>query len=89
MAVCYEGGHPVSVCFCARRTAAAAEAGVETAAAFRGRGYGPRVVTAWAAAVRSQGLVPIYSTGWENNASRAVARKLGLVPFATDFAVDA
>jgi len=85
----HEGGYPVSVCFCARRSAAAAEAGVETAGAFRGRGYAPRVTTAWAAAVRRQGLVPLYSTGWENDASRAVARKLDLVPFATDFAIDA
>src|SRR5688500_18111087 len=83
----YEGRHPVSVCFCARRLTAAAEAGVETARAFRGRGYAPRVAMAWAAAVRSQGLVPLYSTEWENHASLAVARKLDLVPFATDFSI--
>src|SRR5436189_45453 len=41
-------GHPVSVCFCARRSAAAAEAGLETAPAFRGRGLAPRVASVWA-----------------------------------------
>jgi len=88
----HEGGHPVSVCFCARRSAAArapaAEAGVETANAFRGRGYAPRVATAWAAMVREQGLVPLYSTDWENHASLAVARKLELIPFAADFSIE-
>jgi hypothetical protein len=88
LAVRDEQGRPVSVCFCARRSPAAAETGVETAREFRGRGYAPRVVTAWAAAVREQGVVPLYSTGWENHASLAVARKLGLVRFATDFSID-
>ena len=37
-----EDGHAVSVCFCARRSDVAAEAGVETAVEFRGRGLGPR-----------------------------------------------
>ena len=31
-------GHAISICFCARHSHAAAEAGVETAAAFRGQG---------------------------------------------------
>ena len=43
-----EDGDAVSVCFCARRSGAAAEAGLETAAAFRGRGLGPHVTAAWA-----------------------------------------
>ena len=83
-----EGGQVVSVCFCARRSAAAAEAGVETAAAFRGRGYAGRVVSAWARRVRGEGLVPMYSTDWGNRASLGVARKLKLVPFAVDFSVE-
>jgi RimJ/RimL family protein N-acetyltransferase len=73
-----EEGHPVSLCFCARRSDVAAEAGVETAERFRGRGYAPRVVAAWVQAVRSSGRLPIYSTSWDNAPSLGVARKLGL-----------
>ena len=82
-----DGGHAVSVCFCARRSATAAEAGIETAAAFRGRGYAPRAAIAWARRVRAEGLTPLYSTDWSNRASLAVARKLKLVPFAADFSI--
>ena len=32
---------------------------------------------AWALAVRRAGIVPVYSTSWENLASQGVARKLG------------
>lgn len=78
-----EDGYPVSVCFCARRADAAAEAGLETAAAFRGRGFGPRVTAAWALAIRASGRMPLYSTAWTNSASLAVARKLGLVAYAS------
>ena len=77
-----EDGHAVSVCFCARRSSVAAEAGLETAAAFRGRGLGPHVAAAWALAVRASGRIPLYSTSWSNSASLSVARKLGLVGYA-------
>jgi len=82
-----EDGYPVSVCFCARRSAVAAEAGLDTAAGFRGRGLGPQVTAAWAHAVRSAGLLPIYSTSWSNDASLAVARKLGLEMCASDWSL--
>lgn len=82
-----ENGHAVSVCFCARRSKVAAEAGVETAEAFRGRGLGTRVTAAWALAVRQSGLIPLYSTSWTNDASLAVARKLGLIAYASDWSL--
>lgn len=75
--------YPVSVCFCARRSDVAAEAGLETAAQFRGRGFGPRVTAAWALVIRSSGRIPLYSTWWTNTASIAVARKLGLILYAS------
>jgi RimJ/RimL family protein N-acetyltransferase len=84
-----EGGHAASVCFCARRSTVAAEAGIETAAPFRGRGYAARAAIAWARQVGADGLTPLYSTDWSNHASLAVARKLQLVPFAADFYFEA
>ena len=77
-------GHAVAVCASVRITEHAHEAGVDTAPSYRGRGYAARVVAAWAHAVRETGVVPLYSTSWQNEASRAVARKLGLIQFGND-----
>jgi len=78
------GRRAVSVCCSVRKTEHAHEAGVETATSMRGRGYAALVVAAWARAVREHGCVPMYSTSWQNEASRSVARKLDLVPFGSD-----
>ncbi len=83
----FEDGSPVSVCFCARRFAEAAGAGVETAEAYRGRGFAARVTAAWALAIRAGGLVPLYSTAWTNDASVSVARKLGLMAYASTWSL--
>lgn len=83
-----QDGAAVSVCFSSRLTEHVAEAGVETAPAFRGRGYAPRVAAAWAEAVRASGRFPIYGTSWDNLASQVVARKLGLVQFATSLSIE-
>jgi len=80
-------GHPVSICFCARRSDLAAEAGVDTAPAHRGRGYAGRVTSAWALAMRASGRIPLYSTSWTNTASLAVARKLALVAYANTWSI--
>ncbi len=80
-------GHPVSICFSARSSGVAAEAGLETTSAYRGRGYGPRVTAAWAEAIRASGRIPLYSTSWDNAASLAVARKLGLAAYASSWSV--
>jgi hypothetical protein len=82
-----EDGHPVSICFCARRSDAAAEAGVETAKAFRGRGLATRVTAGWALSIRASGRIPLYSTSWSNRASLAVARKLRLIAYASDWSL--
>lgn len=82
-----ENDHPVSICFCARRSEVAAEAGVETVQSHRGRGLGPRVTAAWASAVRASGRIPLYSTSWTNHASLAVARKLKLIPYASSWSL--
>jgi RimJ/RimL family protein N-acetyltransferase len=82
-----EDGVAVSFCHSARSSGEAAEAGVFTEPSHRGRGLAPRVTSAWAAAIRTSERVPIYSTSWLNEASLAVARKLGLHPFGCDFSV--
>jgi len=82
-----DGGAPVSICFCARSSDVAAEAGLETAAAFRRQGYGACVTAAWATLIRASGRIPLYSTSWTNEASLAVARTLGLVTYASGWSV--
>jgi RimJ/RimL family protein N-acetyltransferase len=77
-------GEAVALCASVRITDRACEAGVETTPAARGRGYAGKVVAAWARAVRASGKTPLYSTSWHNDASRSVARKLGLTQFGTD-----
>ena len=80
-------GDIVAVCHSARSTAKAAEAGVETAGDYRGRGLAGDVVLNWAATVQAEGRLPLYSTQWTNHASRAVARKLGLIPYGEDYQI--
>ena len=81
-------GQLASLCFSSRNTTAAAEAGANTIEAFRGRGYAPAIVAAWARAVRQEGRIPLYSTSWDNLASRAVARKLGLILYGADLSIE-
>ncbi len=78
------GAKAVAVCGSVRITPRAHEAGVETAVSFRGRGYAKAVVAAWGTAVRALGVEPLYSTTWQNEASRALARSLGLVAVGRD-----
>lgn len=86
MAISVEG-HPVSICFSARRSDIAAEAGVDTATRYRGRGYAGLVTAAWAHTIRASGRVPLYSTSWTNTASLAVAHKLKLIAYASDWSI--
>ena len=80
-----ENNRAVSICRSARITAEAHEAGVETLPDFRGKGYAAAVTAEWARLVRDAGAIALYSTGWENVASQAVARKLNLRHYGTDF----
>ena len=81
-------GSAVSICYCARLSPLAAEAGVETLDAMRGRGYATAAVTAWATAMRGRGLLPLYGTSWENVASQRVAEKVGAVCYGEDWEIE-
>jgi RimJ/RimL family protein N-acetyltransferase len=77
----------IAVCFSSRIPTVADEAGVNTVEAYRGRGYAAAVVANWAEAIRGLGRIPLYSTSWNNMASQAVARKLGLVMYGDDLSL--
>ncbi len=81
-------GSAVSICYCARLSPLAAEAGVETLDAMRGRGYATSAVAAWATAVRRRGLLALYSASWENVASQRVAEKLGALCYGEDWEIE-
>jgi GNAT superfamily N-acetyltransferase len=81
-------GRAVSICYCARLSPLAAEAGVETLESLRGQGFATAAVAAWAAAARARGLVPLYSAAWENPASQRVAEKLGAVCYGEDWEIE-
>ncbi|PYE55464.1 GNAT family N-acetyltransferase [Deinococcus yavapaiensis] len=83
-----EGGVAVSLCYCARFAPDAAEAGVETVEAARGRGNASAAVALWARAVREGGRTPLYSTSWSNVASQGVARKVGAAMYGEDWWID-
>lgn len=75
----------VAVCASVRITDAAHQAGVEVHPSFRRQGHGHTAVAAWAAAVAALGARPLYSTTWDNVASRRLADSLGFTPFGSDY----
>jgi hypothetical protein len=78
-AIATEGGVIVSICHTpGPLTGRAAECGVWTHPAFRGRGHAAATTSAWAAIVRPSGRHLFYSTDAENLSSQRVARRLGL-----------
>ena len=82
-----DGGRAVSVCASVRITSEAHECGIETLTDFRGRGLAVRAAAAWAVHIRRLGIVPLYSTHWDNIASQHLAAKLGCLHFGSDFYV--
>ncbi len=47
-------------------------------AGYRRKGYATEAVAAWAGAVQAMGLMPLYSTSWDNAAPMKVAEKLAM-----------
>lgn len=82
-----EDSQAVSICRSVRLSSKAHEAGVDTLDAYRRCGYAAATVAAWALAVRSKNLIPLYSTSWNNAASLGVAQRLGLVQYGVDYHV--
>ncbi|HIL95384.1 MAG: hypothetical protein ABGY96_26040 [bacterium] len=58
---------------------------METHVSHRRKGYALSAVSAWAIAVEATGALPLYSTSSENRVSQAVAARLGLVQYGSDF----
>lgn len=83
--VVLDGSDAVSICDTVRRSARAVEAGLHTIETHQRKGYAVAVTSAWVKAVKVEGLIPIYSTSWENIASQGVAKKVGLAPFAVEY----
>lgn len=79
-----ENHQAVSVCYSARQTPQAAEAGVETLPSHRGRGYAVLITSMWSEAVYQSGRLALYSTSWDNAASRKVAERLGGYQYGID-----
>ena len=73
-----DGSSVVSICHTPAASDNASEAGVWTREDYRGRGLAPAVVRAWWARERQFKDALFYSTSRDNQASQAVARKLGL-----------
>ncbi|MGH2485624.1 MAG: GNAT family N-acetyltransferase, partial [Ktedonobacterales bacterium] len=77
-------GAVVATCVSTREIERAGEAWVQTARAYRGRGYARQVTAAWGDALLRQGKVAFYSHALDNAASAGVARTLRLAPYLHD-----
>jgi RimJ/RimL family protein N-acetyltransferase len=71
---------PVSICHTPAASTNGAEAGVWTRPDHRGAGLAPAVTASWQRLERTRHRTLFYSTDRNNLASRAVARKLALLP---------
>jgi len=87
MFVSLDSGKAVSICASVRITETAHVAGVETSVGFRRRGRGSDVVAAWATEVIASGATAFYSTSWQNQASRCLARRVGFRRFGWEYSV--
>ncbi len=74
-------GEPVCWARSSRSNSRASELATETKPDFRHRGYAHQVSSAWALHQLEQGKVAFYSHKWENVASQALAKSLGVVYF--------
>ena len=80
-----EGGRAVAVCASVRITVQAHEAGAETLPTFRRKGHATAAVAGWAHAVLQAGVMPLYSTSWDNEASQRVATRAGFAIYGQEY----
>jgi RimJ/RimL family protein N-acetyltransferase len=71
-------GEILSACGSSRQNHRCAQAWVVTHPRHRRKGYARKVVTAWAASLQEDGIIPFYSHEAQNEASGCVAESLGL-----------
>jgi hypothetical protein len=82
-----EDGRAVAVCTTVIASQDSHEAGVETLARHRGKGFAADAVAAWAYAVQKLGGMPLYATTFDNISSQRLAQRLNLSPVACEFSV--
>lgn len=73
-----EGDMALSVAYTWRWTKRAAAVGVYTLEDYRGRGYATAVAATWSYLIHRTGRIALYGHAWDNAASQAVTRRLGL-----------
>lgn len=78
-----EGGETASTAFAACRTEHELEIGIETAGAYRGKGYAFTVCSALIDYCLDQNLTPVWACRLENQGSYDLAQKLGFRPSIT------
>jgi RimJ/RimL family protein N-acetyltransferase len=81
----FRDGAVVAQCCCSRLTNRVAAAGIEVVEAYRGAGFAKDCARAWARQVRDSGLIPLWGTTWENEASQAIAAAVGFEEYGTDW----
>lgn len=86
-AVCMEDTQVVSVCRSVRIIPGAEEAGIETCAPYRRKGYALSALAAWTQRVRESGAIPLYSAHISNTASINLAKKAGGILFGKAFSI--
>ncbi len=76
-------GRILSMCSTVRQSDKGAEAGVDTAAKHRGRGFATAATTLWADKMKQPGRSLFYSTSHDNTSSQRVAERLQLKQLGT------
>lgn len=83
----FESQIPISTAYTMSNSIHAWEIAVWTRREYRRRGYGKAVVSAAVEATFASGKLSLYSTSWENIASRRLAESLGYKLYCQNYAI--